>query len=346
MWPYWLLLALPAIGLIAPRRLERRVGMLAWILLALVFVLAIGLRHEVGGDWYTYLVHLKYVSAMSLREALGFDDPGYYFLNWVVAWFGGGIYWVNLACGAILVSGIVVFARRQPLPWLAAFVAVPYLVIVVGMGYSRQASALGFVLLGLVALSDHRLRTFVVWVLLGTLFHKSALLLIPVAALIARRQRGWTLAWVGVAAALSAYLFLVDSVDSLWVNYVEADYHSQGGLIRVLMNTVPAVVFLLLRRRMGLTSEEDRLWSWMSLFALACIPLVMLSSTATDRVALYLIPIQMFVFARLPLVARVPRNRAYLVAGVMAYYVLVQYVWLNHATHAKYWLPYQAAWLF
>lgn len=343
MWPYWLLLVLPGIGLIAPRRLERRTGFLAWSLIALVFVLAIGLRHDVGGDWITYLRHLEYMSSATLVEALSWADPGYYFVNWLVGHLGGGIYWVNLACGAILVTGIVVFARRQPFPWVALFVAVPYLVIVVGMGYTRQAAALGFVLLGLVALSDHRLRSFVVWVLLGTLFHKSALLLIPVAALTARRRRGWTMAWVGVTALLSAWVFLADTVESLWVNYVVADYHSQGGLIRVLMNSVPALVFLLVHRRLRLAVEEERLWWWMSVFALACIPLVLISSTATDRVALYLIPIQMFVFARLPMAASQPRTRGYIVAGVMAYYVLVQFVWLNFAGHAFAWLPYRMA---
>ena len=35
------------------------------------------------------------------------------------------------------------FVRRQPMPWLGLLVAIPYLVIVVGMGYSRQAIALG-----------------------------------------------------------------------------------------------------------------------------------------------------------------------------------------------------------
>lgn len=41
------------------------------------------------------------------------------------------------------------FARSQPDPWLAVLVAVPYLVIVVAMGYSRQAVAIGILLAGL-----------------------------------------------------------------------------------------------------------------------------------------------------------------------------------------------------
>jgi len=262
-------------------------------------------------------------------------------INWLVAGLGGNIYFVNLLCGIFLMTGVIVFARQQPLPSLALLVAVPYLIIVVGMGYSRQAVALGFVLLGLAALANGRTRRFALWVLLGATFHKSAVLLLPVAALASSEKRLWNLVWIGVITLVGGYLFLFDSVDALWTNYVEADYQSQGGLIRVLMNSVPACLFLLLHRRFGLNIVEHRLWWWMSLFAIACIPLVLLSSTATDRVALYLIPLQLFVFSRLPLVPTDKLLRACVVLGVVAYYVTVLGVWLFFATNAYAWLPYQ-----
>ncbi len=44
-------------------------------------------------------------------------------------------------------SGLVQFCRKQPLPWLALAVAAPFIIIVVGMGYTRQSVALGFILL-------------------------------------------------------------------------------------------------------------------------------------------------------------------------------------------------------
>jgi hypothetical protein len=66
-----------------------------------------------------------------------------------------------------------------------------------------------------------------------------------------------------------------------------------------------------------------------------------LASTAVDRVALYLIPLQLFVFARLPDLARTTQTRTAVVVGIVFYYAAVQYVWLNYATHAQYWTPYQ-----
>ncbi|ABI57680.1 EpsG family protein [Alkalilimnicola ehrlichii MLHE-1] len=344
MGPYWLFFLVPLLGLFSPKRLAPDARLAAWCLIGLFFALAIGLRHEVGGDWGSYLAYLKRAGEMSLQEVLLASDPGYYLVNWLVAQFGGGIYWVNLICGAILMAGVVKFARRQPLPWLALLVAVPYLIIVVGMGYTRQAVALGLVLLALVALGDGRTRTFIGWVLIGAAFHKSAVLLLPVAGLAASRNRWFSMAMGALAALIGGYIFLFDSVDHLWTHYVEADYHSQGGVIRVMMNAVPAALFLLLYRYFRLEEGERRLWWWMAVFALVCIPLVLVSSTATDRVALYLIPVQMFVFARLHTLVRDPLHRSYVVVAVVTYYALVLAVWLAYAAHSQFWLPYQVAW--
>jgi len=341
MLPFWFFYCIPALGLLATRRFAPSALSAAWWLAGLLLTLAIGLRHQVGGDWFAYLGYLQRASSLTFQEVFLQGDPGYYLINWLISGLGGGIYAVNLACSALLMTGVLVFARRQPLPWLALLVAVPYLVIVVGMGYTRQAVALGFVLLGLAALADGRTRRFAVWVLIGAAFHKSAVLLLPVAALAASEKRLWNLVWMGVITLVGGYLFLFDSVDTLWANYVEADYQSQGGLIRVLMNAVPALLFLTLYRGFNLNIAEQRLWWWMSLFAVTCIPLVLISSTATDRVALYLIPLQLVVFSRLHVATSDTLVRAYIVMGVIAYYTAVLAVWLFFATHAFAWLPYQ-----
>jgi hypothetical protein len=341
MLPYWFLLSLPVGIVLANRRLSERSKMWVWSVVWLFFVLAIGLRYKVGGDWFAYLNHLDLRTTMPLSEVLLKSDPGYYLINWVVAQLGGSIYWVNTVCGMILMTGVIRFARSQPLPWLALVVAVPYLIIVVGMGYTRQSGALGLLLIGLVSLGNGKMRWFLFWVMLGATFHKSAVLMLPVAALASTSNRFLSVLWIGLVTLVGGYLFLFDSAEVLWTNYVEADYQSQGGLIRVLMNSVPAVLFFLLRRRLRLSDAEDKLWFWMSILALVCIPLVVLSSTATDRVALYLIPIQLFVFSRLPFVMEDGGRRALLVLAVVGYYILVQAVWLFFASHSFAWLPYE-----
>lgn len=341
MWPYWLMFLVPAWAVLTPGRLKTSQAWVPWAFVFVLFTLMMGLRHEVGGDWFNYLPLFRDTANRDFAEVLSQSDPGYYGLNWIIAWLDGSIYYVNLVCAAILMWGTVVFCRKQPNPWLALLAAVPYMLIVVGMGYTRQAVVLGFALLGLAALGDGRTRVFLLWIAIGATFHKSAVLLLPIAALAASRNRVLTGAIVGATTLLLYYLLLADASEQLWENYVEASYESEGGLIRVAMNAVPAALLVLYRKHLVPDRQERLLWLWMAAFAFACLPLVPLASTAVDRVALYLIPIQLFVFARIPRLATTTQVRTPVVLAVVGYYAAVLFVWLNYATHAEYWLPYQ-----
>lgn len=341
MWPYWLMFLVPAWAVLTPGRLKPSQARVVWVVVGVLFALMMGLRHEVGGDWMNYLPLFRETASRDFMDVMGRGDPGYYGLNWLVAHAGGSIYHVNLVCAAIMMWGTVVFCRDQPNPWLALLAAVPYMLIVVGMGYTRQAVALGFALLGLAALGHGRTRAFILWIAIGAIFHKSAVLLLPIAALAASHNRVMTAGLVGLTTLLLYYLLLADASEALWENYVEAEYQSQGGMIRVLMNIVPAVLLILFRRQIAPELQERKLWLWIAVFALACLPLVGLASTAVDRVALYLIPLQLFVFSRVPRLARTVEVRTPLVLGVVVYYTAVLFVWLNFATHAFAWLPYQ-----
>ncbi|MEJ7745198.1 MAG: EpsG family protein [Luteimonas sp.] len=340
MWPFWLMFGAAAFGVFSPLRLRETQAFWLWLLVGIAFAVAMGFRHEVGADWFNYAAIFESTSLLSLKESASLGDPGYSALNWAVAQLGGSVYWVNFACALVLACGTAVFCRRQPNPWLALLAATPYMLIVVGMGYTRQSVALGFALLGLSALGDARTRAFVVWVVIGALFHKSAVLLLPIAALAASRNRLLTGMLVVLATALAYYLLLHDSSEALWANYVEDELQSEGGAIRVAMNAVAALAFLFFQKRLAPDAHERRLWLWMTFFALACVPLVVLASTAVDRVALYLIPLQLFVFSRLPRLAGSTVTRTPLVLGIVLYYAAVQFVWLNYATHAEYWAPY------
>ncbi|MDO8334792.1 MAG: EpsG family protein [Nitrosomonas sp.] len=315
----------------------------SWYAIFGLLVLMIGLRHEVGGDWGSYVRHIDAVTNMPLQEALSHGDPGYSLLNWLAAETGLGIYFTNTVCALLFTWGLVVFCRAQPRPWLALVVAVPYLVTVVAMGYTRQGTALGLAMLGLVALSDRKTLRFVVFVVLAATFHKSAVILMPLAILAGTKRKIWTAFWIGLSSLLFYRLMLEDSVDALTVNYIEAQYDSSGAAIRVAMNAVPAILFLFYRRHFVITQSERVFWSWMSLGALGFVVLLMISpsSTAVDRVALYWIPLQLFVLSRLPnAIGNLNDLNSLLVSGVVAYSALVLFVWLVFATHATYWLPY------
>jgi hypothetical protein len=359
MWPYWVMFAVPAtVALLAPQPFpgagaaERPAPLDAtWMVVVAVLTLLIGYRVEVGGDWLPYLETFERAAGVPIADVLSAGDPGYQLLNWISAELELGVFAVNLVGGALFSVGLTVFCRTLPRPWLGLAVAVPYLVIVVGMGYSRQGMALGLALLGIVALGREQTLRFVAWVVAAATFHKSAVLLLPISALTAARNRYWTAAWVTVASLVGYELFVEESLAMLYQNYVEAQYESQGALVRLLMNALPATILLLFRARFQLAERDRRLWLWFAGISLGLLGLLLGTdaSTAVDRIALYMLPLQVVVFAHLPEAFGRGGGRGAIVAVVVLYYALVLFVWLNFATHAFAWLPYRfypvEAWL-
>ena len=346
---YWLLLLVPWLAAIGEPRvedslLEERPWRLSFKLYFMLLLLLVGWRHQVGGDWLTYLPMIEDALQQSFAKAMTQrGDTAYSALTWLSAHAGAGIYGVNLVCAVVFAYGLMVFCQNSTRPWLSLAVAVPYLVIVVSMGYTRQGVAIGLVMLGLVALDKGNLVKFLAWVVVAALFHKTALILIPL-AIFAGSKYWVALAGVLLTVVLLFFLLLAEYVDHLVAGYITDQMASSGAAIRIAMNAVPALVFLVFRNRFGLTDAQRIFWTWMSLGGLAFIGLLVVtpSSTAVDRVALYWIPLQLYVWSRWPAaMARTHNTQLPWVFGVLLYSLSVQSVWLFYADHSWAWLPYQ-----
>ena len=347
MLPYWLLFGICALGsLITYRATKANSRSLVYLtIIGVAICLMIGLRYQVGGDWFGYVRIFKRIELAGFFGSIGSSDPGYILVNWLSAQIGGGLWLADLLCAIIFTTGLMNFCSRQPSPWLALVVAVPYLIIVVAMGYTRQAVAIGLIMFGLSARGETTLLRMAFFVTLAATFHKSAIVVLPLFAL-ARTTNRFMIALICASIALLLYYFLLSSsVDRLMHNYVTEKYASQGAAIRVSMDVVAATLFFVSRKRLGLSSAEDKLWRNFSLAAFFLLMLLVLSpaSTAVDRLALYVITLQLLVLSRLPLAWGLNgRVSLPITAAVIGYSGLVEYIWLTQATNASAWTPYSA----
>jgi hypothetical protein len=340
--PYWVLLFFFSAGaLLTPNWSNRGAAPNPlFVLGAIAIALMIGLRFQVGGDWRSYERIFFTVGHLDLWGAVTNGDPGFRLLNWVTHQVGGDLWLIDLVCGIVFVTGVYKLARLQPNPWLAIVVAVPYLIIVVGMGYTRQSIALGFGMIGLAALMRGSTPfRFVAYVILATLFHKSAIVMIL--ALAAGHRSRVVNMLIGASAAVVLYdLFVSSALPTLSRNYLEAGYEAQGAAVRIFMNFVPALLFLLRPRQFGFDEHEINVVRIMAYAGLAFPVLLWLvpSSAAVDRLALYISPLQMIILSRIPGVY-VKEDFGKVI--ILAYAVAVQFVWMNFAQHAGDWIPYR-----
>ncbi len=349
MFTYWFMYLLPAgfTILIAGRKKQR--FWLLWFIVGLFFIILIGLRHQVGGDWFNYLRQIQMVTGVTLSHALmQGGDPGYVLLNWLMANYGWGAYGVNLVAAIFFVIGLCVFCRQLENPWLAFTIAVPYLIVVVAMGYTRQAIAIGLFFWAISYLEQGNFKYYIALLVFAALFHKTAVLMIPLGLFLYGKGQLIRLISVVLVVFGGWDLLLAEHQEHLWKNYVEAQMVSEGAKIRVLMNVLPSVCLLLYWRQWKQLLPNFWFWFCIAIGSIVSIALVDVASTAVDRIALYCIPIQLVIFTRLP---RLVKNHFswrsksisthFVMFVLILAYAAVLFVWLNYATHADYWLPYQ-----
>lgn len=324
-------------------RFDRSLKNWSFSLLPLLIIF-VGFRGEVGGDWGSY--KWGFIDQLELSFAQKFiptgqiPDPGFVILQHLLGEMGFTFVSVNVASSLIFAIGLLKFCRALPRPYLALTVAFPYMILVVAMGYMRQSIALGIIMYAIEFLINKKNTKFFLLVLLAATFHKSAVLFFPLAIFVSTKNRFFIFIGAILLAAVGYITFIESSVDRFARYYIGQEYSSSGAIFRVGMLVVPSILFLIFRKHFNLVINEQKLWT---IFALVSFPLLFAViflniSTTVDRVALYALPIQLFVFSYLPDVFK--KGSKLIVLFIIIYYALVMFVWLNYATHSCSWIPY------
>lgn len=181
---------------------------------AVILVLLIGLRWETGNDWRPYL---SYYEALQ-EPPFGFE-PGYRMLV-RIAQYAGLDYtaFLTLSAAIYMTAFCFVFARfRHPAVLLLLF----YCIYVLGfMGTQRQTLALGFTSIAMLRFYDRRRWSAVALVLVGTLFHYTAIISLLAVAVPRSRLSLRALAAVFLAATALYHFDVVGSFVESAVNAV------------------------------------------------------------------------------------------------------------------------------
>lgn len=128
-------------------KFSKRVSQILTLFAVLYFIIFIGLRYQVGGDWGAYLNHYQNLELNNFLGNLLSWDPGYVVLEYISKIFGFGIYGVNVLCAIIFMSSFVYFNKVFKIPLsFSLLIAFPYLIMVVVNGYSRQGVAIGLLM--------------------------------------------------------------------------------------------------------------------------------------------------------------------------------------------------------
>ena len=338
---YFLAFIFPATMSIARPIARKHKAVLPWITVGILYALFIGFRHEVGADWNNYWDMFELLAYnMSYREALEHDDPAFWLLMVGMHELDWGIYGVNLVGATIFMTGLIVFLRQQPNPWLGLTIAIAYTIVVVSIAYTRQGIALGLIFWAIAMLANRHFIRFVLLVILAAAFHKSAVLMIGLGLFQQGKGKLFKILAI-IIVGIGIYTAFLSGEEDRYVKlYIENQMQSSGAYIRAFMNFIPALIFLGFRTEWKAQYKDYGFWYVIALGSVVSVFAVGYASTAVDRIALYFIPIQIVVFSRLPFLLQHKVSVKLTTILVVMYFATVYIVWLKFAAYSYAWFPY------
>jgi hypothetical protein len=340
---YWTLFFVPSLASLSPVRLERNSRAVMVAVIGIFLVLAIGLRDNVGADWSGYSIILRTDENLSLFDLLTAREPGFGLINWISIELNWGLYGVNFFCAVIFVAGLLAFLNRQPNFWRCLALAIPVLVIQLGMSGIRQAAAMGFLFFALNAFMDRRVLRFFFFVLLAATIHQTAILFALLGGFILGRIRIGPSILAGLVLAFVA-LFLLRDTEIYGARYIQGDASAAGAWPRAAFNVIAVALFWLFSKPWAASYPQDhRLFGIFAVATVLVTPLIPFADVAVDRLEYYLIPFQIAVIGRAPEFMS-PRMRSIFTPLVIAGYAGALAVWMNFSWIAQSgWMPYQSA---
>jgi hypothetical protein len=345
---YWAIFLVPAIFLVHPVKFDRSLKNSVFFIFGIILLILIGFRHEVGGDWFRYVD-----TAYGIQKGLEFDfssfytgDYAYRLVHWISVNYLNGIYSTNLICALFFVVGLIRFCRFMPIPWIALLVSTPFLIVIVSMGYTRQAAAIGFLMWGLIDLINGKKVNFYVLIIIGSFFHLTALIMLPIGLLYSIKKVNFfhlfLFLFTVVFLAIITYSVLGIIIKHMLYYYITIEFHhSDGAIVRVLMNFFSVIIFFSFWEKYKRKFTDEKLWLIFSIVSIILLPISFYYSTFADRVAIYFIPLQLIILSRVPVLIESAYNRTIFILSTMAVYFATLFVWLFFGNFSSHWLPYQ-----
>ena len=348
MFSYYFFFSLPIVGVFTHLQYKKNLDHLLWFLLIVSYIFIIGFRYQVGGDWETYthgiIEHTEGFNPLNFNIR---SDYGYELLTWVSYNLGFGIYGSNIISSIIFITALSHFCFLQPNKWLAILVSFPVIIIVLGMGFTRQGVAFAFLLFALISLIKKNNFLYFAYMFLSVLFHKSIVIFLPI-YLLSIEKFNFKKILIFLFFLLITISLVYTDLKLLFITYVINRFEnneagtglvSYGVYYRLFLNLIPALIMLIYRNKITNNIIEKRIFVFFSLLIFIYFSFSSLS-VVVDRMNLYTSILQVYVLSRLCYIFDGTKKIMVINFLVVIYYFLVLFVWLNFAVNSSSWIPY------
>ncbi len=299
-----------------------------------------GFRYEVGADWLGYLRIFDKYASLSFSEGLSEHEPGFFVLNYLSNVLGIDIYGVNIFSACIFLLGVFLYAKSTCNPWFALSVIIPFLFFIISLSGIRQSAAVGIGLIVFAYTDSFSISTKILLLLLASSFHNSAVVLFLLIVIDLQVSFVWKIVAVfTVLGLIYKAMQGAEVVDTYNSRYLVQNVESTGAFYHVLLSAFPAFLYLLFQKRIALAGMARRSVLIGSYLSIAALPMIMISSTGTSRIVLYLSFIQMWIYPALIQTFKEARGLWIVGCVIVTYGVFVVYFEFGKTAFA--YMPYR-----
>ena len=322
-----------------------------------IYIFLIGFRYEVGGDWINYkymyentfllkiffnsLKNFNFANALVYINQINFSFDILTSLSRVLQI---GLPGLNFLNSFILIFGLYFFAKNKKNTLLILLISFPILVVIVGMGYTRQASALGLIFITITYLEKGKIGKSLIFIILAITFHKTSLIFLLI-YLFYVKKINVLLIFISIPILLLVYLLYFETqISHIVYNYLGDgnNFISIGAVPRTFLFLMSAIIFMYRPKNFIENSHHHlKLYSSISLIIIFMFPFVLIFSTALDRILIYFFSIQLLVFSQLDSFSNSKKIKYIINLLICLFYFLILVVWLIYGRFSNHWIPYQ-----
>lgn len=325
-------------GLINPKRLNNKI----YYLVLFSLIITVGLRYQVGGDWETYLENYRKIALSGVGlSTFMVREPGWQIFSYISKLISPyEIFPLNLMCATIFLIGIERLTADTKRKYFALAISYPILIILVGMGYTRQSVAIGFCFISLRYLSSGSDEgKYILFSILAFSFHNTAIFFSAIFYLLNRENKFLPSGIIILCILLIVtYAAIGDYFYGMIYEYIFlANYRASGAIPRGIPILIASLGFITLSRYFGV---EKRLNSNISIFSIVIFTMMLIAPyTALDRLYLYFSPIYLLFLTNLEVSKYSYSNLIYEVL-VLIIFLIYLIIWFTYGNNHSFWTPY------
>ncbi|WP_180033616.1 EpsG family protein [Acinetobacter sp. YH12233] len=312
-----------------------------FFLFLIFLIFFIGFRYEVGGDWENYFSIYKDFKYLGFTEAMFIMDPGYSFLNLLGNYLNiREIWFVNFISSIIICVFIFLSFVKLEKYWLCMLIYFPYHILVVSLGYTRQAIAVAILVYAFIFLLNDKRYQFIFFLLVASLFHKTAIvfmLFYPILYL--KNKRLLMVIYQFCSLIFVTFIVYMSSISDRSIYTTNDVVTSSGALMRLTLHFIPLVFYLFYRK--VFFKSKYLILDYFFLLILYCTAMSFVYSTLADRFNVYLIFFDLYVLINI-YKNFYAINKKIIVLFLTLFYTGFIGTWLLNSEIVKIaWIPYK-----